>query len=332
MTNLCNYSCDFCIQGTKEMHVEAARGESRELRSRICEAIIGLVENLKGFRKLDVYLIGGEVTFLNDFPALLEKLASCRFPGDMSFRITTNLSMPAETYCQLCEIIKRHDRIGRRRSFHIGASFYRSYTSWESFAAKLIEIADREVSWPRSPITRMARKLGERVLCSPIKLGVGIPLLADEDFDLLESARASMWEHRISVTPIIMRKYATTISERNLGTVIAQGRNGIRVTYSDGSIRDFENIQALGASLGGTETFCPRGYLCDAGTSSISIGPKGNVERCPVIGGTMHLGSLLDGTYAGLAELAPCTADHCSCNYYNVIIKGDSAIRAAINP
>lgn len=34
VTTLCNYQCDFCIQGTREEHLRQAEGESEQLRKK----------------------------------------------------------------------------------------------------------------------------------------------------------------------------------------------------------------------------------------------------------------------------------------------------------
>ena len=79
VTTLCNYQCDFCIQGDYQEHLRQAAGESEQMRRDICGRIISLLESLDGYDAVKVSLIGGELTILQDFPDILERLVSCRF-------------------------------------------------------------------------------------------------------------------------------------------------------------------------------------------------------------------------------------------------------------
>ena len=83
----------------------------------------------------------------------------------------------------------------------------------------------------------------------------------------------------------------------------------------------FPTIQALGAVLEHTDSFCPKGYLCDAGARSIRIDAFGNVKRCPALRSDMSMGSILDGTFRMLKAPEICVSDHCSCNTYGKIEK-----------
>ena len=40
VTYLCNYRCDFCIQGNRDNHLKRSEGESQEIRGQICDKII----------------------------------------------------------------------------------------------------------------------------------------------------------------------------------------------------------------------------------------------------------------------------------------------------
>ena len=68
ITYLCNYNCDFCIQGNKKQHIEKSKGESIEIRNKICNNLITFIEEKinKIFRtKGYAFNIPVEITFSN---------------------------------------------------------------------------------------------------------------------------------------------------------------------------------------------------------------------------------------------------------------------------
>ena len=73
MTHLCNYYFDFCIQGDKQRHLARAKGESAQIREKICTNLLSFMENQLDGRveKIVLYLVGGEVTVLPDFLSIL---------------------------------------------------------------------------------------------------------------------------------------------------------------------------------------------------------------------------------------------------------------------
>ena len=73
----------------------------------------------------------------------------------------------------------------------------------------------------------------------------------------------------IRISPIIIRKYDTDLSDETLQSYIAREEKNLRVTDIYGKTGYYPTIQALGASLEHTDTFCPTGYLCDAGIRTI---------------------------------------------------------------
>ena len=101
VTTLCNYDCAFCIQGNRQDHLRQARGESPALRMKICDEAIRLIEGIKEHDAVRFFLIGGELTILDDFPNLLEKIALCNFPGEIFFDLTTNFSQDGNYYCKI---------------------------------------------------------------------------------------------------------------------------------------------------------------------------------------------------------------------------------------
>ncbi len=95
VTSLCNYACAFCIQGDQQAHRAEARGESAQLRAEICGELIRLIEALDGYEAVNISMLGGELAVLGDFPDILARMASCRFPGRINFSMTTNFPVTA---------------------------------------------------------------------------------------------------------------------------------------------------------------------------------------------------------------------------------------------
>lgn len=98
---------------------------------------------------------------------------------------------------------------------------------------------------------------------------------------------------------------------------------GLQVSLDDGSRVFARNIQHLGYQIEDRESFCPYGYVCDAGKNGFSVSPDGSVFRCPVLNppADSFLGKLTDGTFRRLKKAAVCYADHCSCSAFSVIKK-----------
>ncbi len=320
VTALCNYACGFCIQGTKEAHAAAAREESSERRRAICGELVRFAETeLRDVPRLHLYLIGGEVSILHDFPALLETLLSSRYPGEMRVYITTNLSMPAEYYVTLCRLFS-HSYPGRR-SLSLSASFYRQYTEVSAFAGKMRNIA--KAAGVRSKLgTFLEKKAGAltgKTLCDPVSLTMGFPILCDADYRSCRRWKRKL-RNRISVDPILIRNYPTRISAPVNRRLQAAGKTGIEVHYADGRVRCFQGMQQLGAANG--RAFQPRGYLCDAGMAGLSVDAGGAVFRCPVLDApeSHRLGSLPGEKPLRRPDRpALCEAGHCSCNYFRHI-------------
>ncbi len=305
ITTLCNYQCAFCIQGDWQEHLKQADGESRQLRNRICNELIRLLEGLTSrYGLVKVALIGGELTVLDGFPEILEKLALCSFPGEIRFDITTNFSQETRYFCELCDIIQKKAK-GRRRSMKIGASFYSAYVTEEVFTEKLRAV----YTYSRS----------QEEGSNPIYLTAGVPILTDADCGVLNGMQNVFATTDVRIAPIFIRGYATDVSPRAIAGLHEQKGMNILVTDVNGCVSRYQSIQALGAELEGTDSFCPNGYLCDAGIHSIWIDAFGNAKRCPTIGETTYLGSILKGNIELLKTPQICTADHCSCSQYRRI-------------
>ena len=316
VTTLCNYRCDFCIQGNREEHLRQARGESADTREAICRRLVEWIEAQKKFDFVKIALIGGEVTCLKDFPQLLKTLCECRFRGEISFHITTNFSQSAEYFKRLCDMAQGS---AHRRRLILSASFYPEYTTREAFCGKLREIEEyaRKISARRSPLDALMRRKADR-RCF---FSAGIPIFSDRDYEEFLDIRSGFEGTGVIVAPIAIRKYPTDISEKRTEDMLRFEKKSLRVTDGAGQEAMYQNIQALGVALEDGDSFRPTGYRCDAGVHNFWVDAFGNVKRCPAIGSTMGLGSLLDGSFHLLDEPSVCTSDHCSCSQFGRIEK-----------
>ena len=329
VTSTCNYHCDFCIQGNSKTHAQLAKGESKELRAKICNSVRILLEDVEGYRAVNLSLIGGEVSILKDFPYLLEQLANTDYKGDIQFHITTNFSQSASYYCGLYDIVHAASSSGARRSLALGTSFYSAYTERSVFENKLrkvkrhlrmLRIEDCLKAGSRNlrhAVGAVASVLSDH----SISLSAGYPILTNEDYRGFEAFRLSFVGSGIHVFPILIRQYHTDLSNDVIERLIAEEKEKkhLRVTDMRGGVMYYDTIRSLGIDLEGTDRFDPRGYLCDAGIHSIWINAFGDVYRCPAIGSTMKLGSILEENIHWLNAPALCQADHCSCSQFGRI-------------
>lgn len=320
VTTLCNYQCDFCIQGNREEHLRQAQGESSDLRNRICDAVISLIEGFEGYKRVKIGLIGGEVSIIKEFPDILKRLAQCNFSGEIRFSITTNFSADVTWFYNLIDQFKQGAG-HRKRSLSISASFYPEYVSIEQFGEKLRDISlysgvRKHKKWMSGILKRFGSDKGGK-----ISISAGIPIIDDMDYEMLVNTKTAFQDTGVRVFPIIIRNYDTSLSDRNLKQLIKRENKLLKVTDINDKTMLFPTIQSLGAALDNTDTFCPTGYLCDAGIRNIWIDAFGNVKRCPTIGRAMPMGSILDGTFKLYDGPRPCISDHCSCGVYGKIKK-----------
>jgi organic radical activating enzyme len=186
VTSLCNYNCSFCIQGNKKAHAEHAKGESAELRWRISLGIRNIIEkiNSENFTAIRLFLIGGEVTILPELPELIANIINMPFQGEIAVHITTNLSADQDYYDHLLAVFKKTDYAGKR-SLHIGASFYKDYTTLQTICGKLEYIRNHsqiDRTRRRDKVLNLLRKkkvIQKEHFCTA---SIGIPLISDEDF------------------------------------------------------------------------------------------------------------------------------------------------------
>lgn len=340
VTQLCNYSCDFCIQGDKENHARKARGEREETRCKIAEHIVSIIEDQSECAAVRVLFIGGEVTVLKDFPDILSHIAASSHKGDIQFQITTNFSKSTAYYCNLFDIVNKYDRasgIGTR-SLSLLTSFYEAYMTSEEFFGKLRAVYDYVETHCRRPEPRREQPAacergdGHKTPTELLQLGststtsssvtAGWPMLSDRDYRNLEKIRLDFEGTHLTIAPILIRQYKTDISNEVKAEILGEEEGGdVQVAFRTGEEKTFRSIRSLGLYLGGDGRFCPRGFMCDAGVNYVSISPLGHARRCPALfdDAAMELGDLLDGSYQKLDGPRECPSDHCSCNVFGLI-------------
>ncbi|MBR5175511.1 MAG: radical SAM protein [Bacteroidales bacterium] len=328
VTALCNYQCDFCIQGSREKHVQAFRSESPDKRGAVAESIVRFIESKVSSRRVvELYLIGGEVTFLRDFPEILRRFVDCRFNGHIIIYVTTNFSKGHEYLSSLMDLFKGK----RNRTFKILASYYRDYTSPEEFLGKVSKLIP-SLSPTSLNIRLMAIKAASMSGCRWLTsknnafLSIGIPMIDDDSWCFYKEMGSSFRRSRVRVNPIVLRNFDTRLSQSVLEDLKGSKACGkmLRVYYSDGSRTGFANIAQLGESLEDSDgKFHPRGFYCDAGQNSFSVSPDGEVWRCPVLSppGSFKMGEITDNGFSPLSSPTLCQAGYCSCNYFTNIRK-----------
>lgn len=327
LTRFCNYACDFCIQGSHALHMQAAREESPKDRKEIATRLAAYVEKHVHARQMvEIHLIGGEVTALPDFPELMEVIAGCQFRGNIDIHLTTNFFRPSDYWKNLFSLFS--GKAGRR--LFINASFYKRYTTEGEFAQKINDLTPFLALPGGNPFSILRYRLlplfwGRAAVASDaeqVYLGVGWPILDDASYHAFLSFKSRYGHLLHSVNPIIIRNYPVPVSEEIRDRLNGnEGSKNLRVLFRRGGKRYFHNIQQLGNWLADAGHFCPSGYICDAGKNSFSISPDGTVSRCPVLNppADFQLGSFLDGSFRLLRKPAVCSADHCSCNYFRKI-------------
>lgn len=325
LTSLCNYNCKFCIQGDKEKHKKDSLGESAKKRKIICDKIVSFIENLHGYKKLKIHLLGGEITILKDFPEILTALASCHFKGEIRFNITTNFSAPADYYIKLFDTVKKYNSIETPRSLAVSVSFYKDYVEFKQFCKKL-NIVQKHLE--TNVFTLILNNLAKMLHLSKVlkkndlsEIFVSYPILCDTDYDNFIKMK-KCFKNKININPIIIREYKTELSKNISDLLISNEskKKNILVKSCSGQELYLRNIQALGLILEDKDKFYPKGYICDAGVHSIRIDNQGNVKRCASISNEFMCNLECENLKC-YTEPQICNSDHCSCNMYGLIEK-----------
>ena len=323
VTSVCNYQCDFCIQGDRETHARLAAGESGEIRTAVCRRLRGIIDGLSEYRGVNIELVGGEIGIIREMPEIVGTLAGSDFDGPVMMHITTNFSAPAEFYAELTRIARRYDRRRAERRLNITASYYAAYVSREAFSEKIREyLRLAGCKSGGSAAGALAGKVGRLLGRRPAPaLDVVYPVLTDGDYEDFLEMQASLLKEPVHCRPLWIREHPVQVSETVKEKVLKKpaGGGAIRVTDREGRVTDYRDIQALGACLEDAERFCPKGCICDAGVHSVWVNAFGEAYRCPAIGSDMSMGSILDESFCFMEKPGICTNGHCSCNAFGVI-------------
>ncbi len=299
VTLLCNYYCDFCIQGDKEKHLEKAKGESKEIREKICNNLIKFIETKinKKYKHLDIDLIGGEITILPDFIEIIQKIVKSKFEGEIKIHITTNLSADKEILKKLSNIFNKKYKYKRRLT--ISASYYKEFANEKEFIDK-------------------AKIIG----CH-----VNYPLCTDEDYLKYLEFKNKYKKQVKDINFIIIKKYKTEISQELKQKIVEESnikkKNNIKVTFNNNEIYYFVNNNKISLKLEDEEIFNSNGYLCDAGIHNITISNLGVVSRCVSCEKKTIIGDIRENIIDLPTEKLICPSNQCNCSSYRIIEKGD---------
>lgn len=313
VTFICNYYCDFCVQGNKTTHIIHAKNESKEIRETICAKLIQYIENnLNGQADiLRIYLVGGELTILNDFLQILRRIAKTKFEGIMKIHITTNMSMSIETCRKIRDIVRNE----KNRSISLTCSFYKDFTNEDEFMRKVVTLTHR------SFYERILDKLQNKV---PISASIGFPLCTDQDYYDYLTFKERNYIFCSSINPIIIRDYKTSISQSIKDKLREESDEKneriIKVTWKDGTIKFFPAFYDLSLLTNEEQYFQPRDFLCDVGSRSITIDPIGNMSRCVSASGETFFGNICTENPEFISGMIRCKAKRCACHYFSLIV------------
>ena len=341
MTYICNYNCDFCIQGNKEKHIENSKEESQETREKIVKNLVKFIETKlsKKYKKIQIFLMGGEITILKDFLDVVTKLVECKFEGAIEIHITTNLSANEEVVESLAGLFNKKNFYPR--ILEISASFYKNFANEEEFAKKVKLLYGKnnlknktvgKLFNNRALVNKLKKILGKKLYnkgkkiankIEPVHVNINYPLCSDEDYkDYLEFVKKYNNIAR-KIGFIIIREYKTSISEKLKKKIDKKYYQSdmIRVTTKDNKQYSLSNTNKIGILLDGELYFNPKGYLCDAGMNNISIDNLGIVSRCSSCKKTTVIGDMKLDTIELPSEKLICQSYKCICNYYRKIQK-----------
>ncbi len=338
LTYLCNYSCDFCIQGDKKKHAEKSKKESIKIRTKICDNLIKFIESELNHKydSINLYLIGGEVTILKDFINTIEKIVNCKFEGKITFVITTNLSCSLDTIKKLVSIFnKKYQYI---RELYLSASYYKEFANEEEFISKIkILLSNHKVNrtgikFIYRNLKKMLRKFKKSKTLNKIKnkvervnVNIGYPIANDDEYREYLKFKHKYKNITNNIHSIIIKRYKTAISDKLKKKIVKdeKQRKNIKVTFNNGEIYYCENNNKISLKLDGEESFNSKGYLCDIGMNNISINNIGNISRCPSSKKNTTIGNMVDGNFKLPTEKIICKTENCNCSYYHVIEKNN---------
>ncbi len=323
MTRICNYDCKFCIQGNKKNKILSSKGESHKLRMEIADKIIEFIENdlNKNFNKLNIFLIGGEVTILPDFIDILKKFINVKFDGNVIIHITTNNSASEETLIKIKDLFNNVEK----RYFSYSASFYKDYTTIEQFMDKLKILYSNKRLYhiacimEKYKLKTLSKKMKKFLKKPPISVSVGYPILNDSDYFNFIKAKKKYKNKVDTINPIIIRKYDTDLSLKFRNKLAKSDKKFIKVTLVNGEKRYFTNTQKLSLVITDKDYFDTSDFICDAGIRNISIDNVGDICRCPTVRSKAIRGNVLKDKIELLDKPEKCQSNRCNCSYYRKI-------------
>lgn len=334
ITSLCNYNCDFCIQGDREKHIRNAMGESRELRMKVSKNISGFLnrELMDNYKTVRVFLIGGEVTILQEFPEIIQDIINCGYPGTIEIYITSNMSASVEYWQRILRVLYQYSGSGVRK-LHVSCSYYKAYTDIGTFSQKIKALVSYTPEQPieKGFLRKMRAILQQKEKAANLNLlsiGIGIPLANSEDFAIYQEMKNLFCTPGISVNPIVLRDYPIQISEEIRQEILKESykKGNTEVEFVSGEKKIYRGIQDMAFDLNGRGIFDPEGYFCDAGWNSITITNLGKVVRCPHTVKLSDLGSMVTGEVDLLQKMECCISHRCACNYFQIITKDETVI------
>ncbi len=333
ITKLCNYSCDFCIQGNKEKHINDSIGESNEIRKKIAEKIVVFIENSLNhqYRYLHIYLIGGEVMILKNFNEIFNILLNTNFLGDIQFHITTNLSTDIKILKELKDNFQNM-KSNYSRKLSISASYYKEFANEKEFIEKVKMLhASSNITYYLASKKQhfQTKRLYDKVVFkildaisknkSVITVSVRYPLVEDNDYNDYRIFQKKYSKYADSIHYVIIRNYKKIISSKLKEKLSRDNNKKIKVTLKNEKNYYFSSTSKIDLLLENNKCFNPFGFSCDSGVNSLSIGNLGVVSRCPSCAKETVVGNILKDDIKLLKENMICPSQSCSCDYYHKI-------------
>ncbi len=311
VTYLCNYSCDFCVQGNEEFHNQQAKKESAQIRETICRKLISLIEEeLNGkAERVQIILLGGEVTIMKDFIPIISRLLEAKFDGLLEIHITTNLSMDIRT----CRTLSTVLRGKKNRKLTMSFSYYKDFANEKEFFKKVQILTGRSI---RREILKKFFHHANGFQCT-----IGYPLCQDEDYEQYMQFRRKHAKYADLMKEIVIRDYKTLISKdvKEKLRRMKKPKKNIRVIFKDGKIEYLGHNLDIGLFLDEEVCFQPQGFLCDSGVRFIVIDPQGNMSRCITAAKDTVFGNICTDPPRFLGDKMRCPAKRCACSYYSLI-------------
>lgn len=214
MTDVCNYSCSYCLHATHEKPQTPEEDKQRcwdavpHIR-RICEEML----NNTG-KKIKIQLIGGEVTVFSWLPDFIKELTADA-PWFEYVNITSNFSRPNDWWRELVRL--SHVPVTATMSYH--PEGYKA--GMEDFVSRLAELKSKGVFKYVKAETVYCEEFQHAKEFSGLCKEKGVDCLIDSDL-------RKEWES--DDTP---HKY----THKELGPQ----KNRYRVTFDDGTITEFQS-------------------------------------------------------------------------------------------